>query len=55
MDLDYLATSLTAGVTYEFKVKSRNQYDYSESSNTISLLCAFIPETPTDVLTEIFG
>lgn len=53
--MNYLATGLTAGVIYEFKVKSRNQFDYSEFSETVTLLCAYIPDTPTNVVTEIFG
>lgn len=46
-------TSLTSGTIYEFKVESRNQYDYSEFSETLTLLAAYIPEVPTNVLTSI--
>lgn len=48
-----MATGLTAGVIYEFKVEARNQYDHSAYSEVLTLLCAFIPEIPTDVLTSI--
>ena len=42
-------TSLTAGYTYEFKINTRNEYGLSEDSDTLSLLCAYIAEIPTDV------
>ena len=45
--------NLNYGTTYEFKIKSRNQYDLSDYSETIQLLCAFIAEIPTDVTTVI--
>ena len=47
----FTATSLTAGVTYQFKVESRNSYGYSAYSSPITMLCAFIPEPPTTVST----
>lgn len=34
-------------------MEARNQYDYSEYSEVLSLLCAFIPEVPTSVITTI--
>ena len=46
-------TGLTFGTIYEFKVEARNQYDYSAFSDALSLLCAYIPEVPTSVTTEI--
>jgi hypothetical protein len=52
---DYLVTGLTAGVTYEFKIQSRSQYDYSEDSATLVLLCATEPDTPISVVTAIEG
>ena len=45
-DTAYLATGLTFGVTYEFKIESRNSYGYSGYSETITLLCAFKPDPP---------
>lgn len=54
-DTNYLATSLTSGTTYEFKVEALNEYGYSEYSETITLLAAYIPEIPTSVSTEIDG
>lgn len=54
-DTSYLVMSLNAGTIYEFKVEARNQYDYSEYSTVFSVLCATIPEIPTDVITEIIG
>jgi len=48
---EYLASSLTFGTTYEFKVESRNSYGYSAYSSTTSLLCAYIPDPPATVTT----
>ena len=48
---EYLATGLTFGTTYEFKVESRNSYGYSAYSSTTSLLCAYIPDPPLTVTT----
>jgi len=48
---EYLATSLTFGTTYEFKVEARNSYGYSAYSSTTSLLCAYIPDPPATVTT----
>jgi hypothetical protein len=50
-DPNYLATGLTFGVTYEFKVESRNSYSYSPYSETITLLCAFKPDPPLFITT----
>jgi len=47
----YLATSLTFGTTYEFKVESRNSYGYSAYSSTTSLLCAYIPDPTLSITT----
>ena len=52
---DYLATGLTSGTTYEFKIEARNQYGYSTYSDTLSLLSAYIPEIPTSITTVIDG
>jgi hypothetical protein len=46
---------LSAGTIYEFKVRARNQYDYSSDSSTLSHLCAYIPEIPTDITTDILN
>jgi hypothetical protein len=48
---EYLATSLTFGTTYEYKVEARNSYGYSAYSSTTSLLCAYIPDPPATVTT----
>jgi hypothetical protein len=48
---DYLAIDLTFGVTYQFKVESRNSYSYSPYSETITLLCAFKPDPPLVITT----
>jgi hypothetical protein len=54
-ETSYIATSLTAGITYEFKVESRNQYDYSEYSSTLTILSAYIAAVPDSVVTTIEG
>jgi hypothetical protein len=47
----YTATGLTSGVTYEFKVESRNSYSYSAYSDSLTMLCAFKPDAPLTVTT----
>ena len=47
----YTVTGLTAGKTYAFKVEARNSYSYSASSSPITLLCAFVPDSPTTITT----
>ena len=42
----YTATGLITGAVYEFKVQSRNSYDYSADSLSIIELIAFKPEQP---------
>jgi hypothetical protein len=42
-------TGLTAGLTYKFKVESKNSYSYSPLSDELYLLCAFIPDAPSAV------
>lgn len=48
-------TGLTKEVYYEFKVEARNTYDYSDFSESLTLLCAYIPETPVSVTTALEG
>ena len=50
-DTAFLATGLTAGVVYQFKIESSNSYSYSDFSETITLLCAFKPDPPLTVTT----
>jgi hypothetical protein len=47
----YLAETLTPGVTYKFTVEARNSHGYSALSDEIVLLAAFKPEAPTVVST----
>ena len=51
VDTTYIATDLTFGQTYEFKIESRNSYGYSAFSQTITLYCAFKPDPPLTVST----
>lgn len=50
-----MVTELTYGTIYEFKIEARNQYDFSEYSDTLTLLCAYIPAVPTTVATSMEG
>lgn len=52
---NYVLTGLTAGVNYEIKVEARNQYDYSDYSNVLTLLCAYIPTVPHTIQTAMVG
>lgn len=47
----YQASDLTFGVTYQFRIESRNSYGFSVLSDTLTLLCAFKPDPPTFVST----
>jgi hypothetical protein len=47
----YVPTSLTTGTTYEFKIEAKNEYGYSEYSETITLLTASTPAAPVSVTT----
>lgn len=55
VEMSYVAIDLTAGITYGFKVKARNEYGLSEFSAPVSILCAFIAEIPIDITTLIEG
>jgi hypothetical protein len=44
--LEYTATSLVRGSTYQFYVEARNIYGYSVASNTVTILAAQIPAQP---------
>jgi hypothetical protein len=54
-DQSFLATDLSSGTFYEFKVEARNMYGYSEYSDMITLLSAYIPEPPINIVTTIEG
>jgi len=43
----YTVTSLTSGVTYQFKIEARNSYGFSVYSDILTLLCAYKPEAPS--------
>lgn len=47
----FLATELTNGQTYDFRVMAKNVYGYSDPSATLTLLAAYIPSVPTNVET----
>ena len=43
----FKAESLTAGVTYKFRIAARNSLGSSVYSDVLSLLCAYKPDTPS--------
>ena len=43
---NYVATGLTVGVFYRFKVQARNAFGLSDYSNTLTQICAFVPTAP---------
>ena len=45
--MSYTATSLNQGMTYQFKVETRNEYGFSVYSNTVSILTAQVPAQPS--------
>jgi hypothetical protein len=49
----YTAVGLTSGVIYEFKVESRNSYDFSAYSDVLTLLAAFKPDAPSAPTTTV--
>jgi hypothetical protein len=51
----YTATSLTQGLTYQFKVEARNVYGFSLTySSIVSILTAQVPTQPTAPVTTWF-
>lgn len=51
----YVATGLTSGITYQFRVKARTEFGLSNESKLLSLLCAYKPEPPQAVYTSNDG
>ena len=49
----YVATGLTAGTSYSFKVNARNKYGYSDQSLSLTVLCAYKPNKPVAPVTAI--
>jgi hypothetical protein len=47
---NYIAVGLTKGVTYYFRVQSRNDHGYSLMSEEFANLCAIRPAIPTNVI-----
>lgn len=50
---EYVATGLTSGTTYTFKVQARNSFGFSLYSTTLKVLCAFVPEKPVAPVSTI--
>ena len=51
--LTYTATTLQMGLTYKFKVQSRNAFGFSLDSNEVSILQAekpLVPNAPTTIV-----
>ena len=51
----YIATGLTSGVTYIFKVQARNIKGFSAYSSEISILAAQTPDKPDAPVTSVSG
>lgn len=49
------ATGLTGGLTYKFKIESRNIKGFSPESSVISILAAGKPETPLAPTTSVLA
>lgn len=43
-DTSYVATGLTSGLEYQFQIEARNAYGYSLLTESLTILCAFVPE-----------
>jgi len=52
---EYLATGLTQGLVYQFKVEARNAYGFSIYSDTVSILTAQVPDQPSAPTTSRSG
>jgi hypothetical protein len=50
-DTTFVATGLTTGLSYEFKVQARNAFGYSAFSNTLLILVASVPSKPSAPVT----
>lgn len=51
----YIASGLTPGEIYKFKVQSRNDYDFSTYSTEIEVLCAFVPFAPNEPSSSVIN
>ena len=51
LSASYQATGLSTGVTYLFKVESRNSFGYSALSDSISIYSAYKPDPPLTITT----
>ena len=51
----YIATGLTPGVTYSFKVAAKNGYGVGDYSEPVAVLAAQRPDTPVAPTTTIYG
>jgi titin len=52
---EFLATGLTQGLVYQFKVEARNAYGFSVYSDTVSILTAQVPDQPSAPTTSRSG
>ena len=51
----FTAFSLMPGSYYSFKVQSKNSYGFSDYSEQITMLCAFVPSAPEAPSTEVIN
>lgn len=52
-DTSYTAAGLSSWVTYQFQVEARNAMGFSELTASLTILCAYIPESPVTPETAI--
>jgi hypothetical protein len=51
----FLDTNLISGSNYMFRVRSRNEFGYSDYSDSITLLVAFVPQLPVPPVTSVIA
>jgi len=55
LGLSFLDADLTSGSRYKFRVRSRNEFGYSDYSDEIELLVAFVPMLPVPPVTSVIA
>lgn len=55
LGLAFVDSGLTSGSNYLFKVRSRNSFGYSDYSDSIQLLVAFVPSLPNPPVTSVIA
>lgn len=53
--LSFVDTGLVSGSYYKFRVRSRNEFGYSDYSDELQLLIAFVPTRPVPPTTSVIA